>query len=337
MQRMHFGTTSAGIPIHVFHLESSAGVSVRVMELGAAVVSIEIPDREGRPGPIVPGFDSLAPYLESTHPRSAILGRYAGQVGDDSLPPGLEMQTLDEQKVPYKLHKNASGLHNMVWWGEALGEGVRFHYSSPEGEGGYPGKLECTVEYRLDQTGSLRVTQGATSDVRTVVDLASQIHFNLRDGGRSSVLDHELSIFAEEIVEVDREGIPTGHFLTVEGSALDFRSPRTIGGASWESSRPRGDYDDCYVLRRSNSSIRTVALLREPRSGRNLELATSQPGLRFGTSTTPGSGPDQGRQSLCLCPQNYPGAAYQHHFPSPELAPGTYYDQTTIYRFWNES
>ena len=334
MRRMYFGTTPTGVPIHVFRLESSAGVSVSVMELGAAVVSIETPDRKGRVGPIVPGFDNLAPYLEATHPQSITLGRYAGRVGDRPLRSQLELRVLDGPGAPHKLHRNAAGLNCPVWWGEALSEGVRFHYSSPEGEDGYPGKLECSVEYRLDQAGSLRVTHRATTDARTVVDLASQIYFNLRDGGRSSVLGHELSIAADEIVEVDREGIPTGHFLPVAGSSMDFRSAREVGAENRASNRPRGDYDDCYVLRRPSSSMRAVARLRDPGSGRNVELATTQPGIRFETSAAPGS--EERKLSLCLCPQNFPNAANHRHFPSPELAPGSFYDQTTVYRFWNE-
>lgn len=337
MRRMHFGTTSTGIPIHVFQLESSSGVCVSVMEFGAAVVSIETPDREGRLGPIVPGFENLAPYLEHSYPQTTTLGRYAGRVGSTELlpryPSAQEARTADGCSAPYKLHRIASCLHSAVWWGEALGEGVRFHYCSPEGEEGYPGKLDCSVEYRLDPAGSLRVSHRATTDANTVVDLVGRIYFNLRDGGRSSVLDHELAIAAEETVEVDRTGLPTGHFLTVEGSSLDFRSPRSIGDEIPGSSRPRGDYDDCYVLRHRGKNTAAVVRLRDPISGRNLELVTTQPGLRL--ETRPATGSDSRRLSLGLCPQNFPDAVNHRHFPSPQLTPGSFYDQTTVYRFWN--
>jgi aldose 1-epimerase len=337
MRRMDFGTTSNGIPIHVFHLESDVGVSVSVMEYGATVVSIETPDREGRPGPIVPGFGDLAPYLESASRQSAVLGRDAGRVRGGGSLPGTEPLAADRHKGPYKLHKNASGLHRMVWWGEALGDGVRFHYTSPEGEEGYRGKLDFLVEYRLDSGGCLQVSHRATTNATTHVNLTSQIRLNLRDGGRSSIFDHELSIAADEVLEADREGVPTGHFLPVAGSMLDFRSPRTIGSGAVESERRRGDFDDCYVLRRSTTPIRPVARVRDPGSGRNVELATSQPGLRVDTGVNHGAGQDLDRFSLCLSAQNYPGAAHHRHFPTPQLAPGDIYEQTTVYRFWNEN
>ena len=341
MRRMYFGTTSTGVPILIFRLESSSGVVVSVMEFGAAVVSIETPDREGRLGPIVPGFDHLAPYLEQIQPQTTTLGRYAGRVLDTTLlpqdPSPPEPHALDRHETPYKLHRTASGFHNTVWWGEALSEGVRFHYCSPEGEEGYPGKLDCSVEYRLDHAGNLRVAHRATTDACTVVDLASRIHFNLRDGGRSSVLDHELEIAAEEIVEVDRTGIPTGHFWAVEGSLLDFRSPRRVGAEMWASSRPRGDYDDCYVLRHRGERMGVVVRLRDSISGRNLEIATTQPGIRLETRPATSSSSDSRRLSLGLCPQNFPDAANHRHFPSPALSPGSFYEQTTVYRFWHDS
>lgn len=347
MRRMYFGTTATGVPVHLFLLESDTGVSVSVMEFGATIVSIETPDRDGRSGPVVWGFDRLEPYLEPNRDQSATQGRYAGRVRNRFSEPANSKSAHSGGGAPHKLHRNASGLHSTVWWGEALGEGVRFHYCSPDGEDGYPGKLDCSVEYRLDQTGCLRVIHRATTDAPTVVDLTNPVYFNLRDGGSGSVLDHELWLDAEEIVELDRDGVPTGHFLPIAGSALDFRSPRRVGEENAQRVneppvRARGDYNDCYVLPRATRDEPAIARLRDPSTGRNLELATSQPGIRFETRATAAADADPRqpepslRRSVCLCPQNFPNAANHRHFPSPELAPGSFYSQTTAYRFWNE-
>lgn len=346
MRRKYFGTTSEGIPVHIFDLESASGVAVQVMEYGASVVSIETPDRDGRTGPIVLGFDELAGYLEPNPlepnpldpnpPLGATLGRYAGRIGGAAFRLSGTLHRVSRGAGPRQPHGGAAGLHRAVWWGEALSEGVRFHYCSPAGEEGYPGALDCSVEYRLDPAGDLRVDYRATTNALTVVDLASQIYFNLSDGGRTAIFDHELMIAADEVVEVDREGIPTGHFLSVDGSALDFTSARRVGGRIGNLDLSPDGYDHCYVLRQSTETLRAVAWICDPESGRSLEVSTSQPGIRFENGSA--LRPRRGRQpyGLCLCPQNLTDAPNHRHFPSPRLAPGSSYEQTNVFRFRSE-
>jgi aldose 1-epimerase len=366
MQRKYFGTTSNGIPIHIFHLESASGVTVRVMEYGASLVSIETPDEHGRAVPIVLGFDALSGYLEASgtgvggdvredvhiglckdhpaetshtiyHPsHGAVLGRYAGQIGDAAFRLSGRLHSVSNLGLPRRSHAKATGLDRAVWWGEALSEGVRFHYRSPAGAEGYPGAVDCSVEYRLDARGELRIDYRGTTDDLTVIDLTSQIFFNLNDAGRSSVRDHELTIASDEIVEVDRDGAPTGHFRRITGSPLDFGSAKRLAGRGDDASASNqtdNQADPFYVLRKSAESPRVVARVCHPPSGRWLELSTTQPGLCFEIGTTLAS--KHGRQShgLCLRPQNLPDAPNHRHFPSPRLTPGSPYHQSTLLRF----
>jgi aldose 1-epimerase len=279
MQRKYFGTTSDGIPVHIFHLESQSGVAVRVMEYGASLVSIETPDRYGRTGPIVLGYDELSGYLGAdsslgSAPNASVnsslstslstslntgrapacgatLGRYAGRIGDGAFRLSGSLHTVSKDDGSNRPGAGAAGLHRAVWWGEALSEGVRFHYRSPAGAEGYPGALDCSVEYRLDSEGELRLDYRATTDAPTVLDLTSQIYFNLNDAGRSPVIDHELTISADEIVETDREGVPTGHYQRIVGSTLDFSSAKRLGEHVERPERSQNGTDPFYPASRS--------------------------------------------------------------------------------------
>ncbi len=340
MQRKYFGTTSDGIPVHIFHLESASGVAVRVMEYGASLVSIETPDKYSSTGPIVLGFDRLSGYLESDATPyaacGATLGRYAGRIGDAAFRLSGRLHTVSNGDGPDRLRAGAAGLHRAVWWGEALSEGVRFHYRSPAGAEGYPGALDCSVEYRLNANGELRLDYRATSDAPTVVDLTSRIYFNLNDAGRSPVVDHELTIAADEIVETDRDGIPTGHFQRIGGSALDFSSARRLNEHAERAERTHNGTDLCYVLRRGAGSLRVVGRVSDPVSGRSLEVFTTQPGVSIVSGSTLHPNHGQEPYGLCLSPQNLPDAPNHRHFPSPGLAPGGAYHQTTVFRFTND-
>jgi len=376
MQRKYFGTTSDGIPVHIFHLESQSGVAVRVMEYGASLVSIETPDRYARTGPIVLGYDELSGYLGADSPLGsapnasvnsslnsslssslnsslssslnsslntgrapacgATLGRYAGRIGDGAFRLSGSLHTVSKDDGSDRPGAGAAGLHRAVWWGEALSEGVRFHYRSPAGAEGYPGALDCSVEYRLGSEGELRLDYRATTDAPTVLDLTSQIYFNLNDAGRSPVIDHELTISADEIVETDRNGVPTGHFQRIVGSTLDFSSAKRLGEHAERPERPHNSTGPFYLLRRGAKTLRAVARISDPVSGRSLEVSTTQPGVSIASGSA--LRPKHGHKlyGLCLCPQNLPDAPNHRHFPSPGLAPGSAYHQTTVFRFGND-
>lgn len=344
MQRKYFGTTGDGIPVHIFRLESASGIGVEVMEYGASLVSIETPDRNGKFGPIVLGFDVLSDYLGSgpgadldgDAAHGATLGRYAGRIGDAAFRLSGDLHAVAKGHGRSRLDARALGLQRAVWWGEALNEGVRFHCRSPAGAEGYPGAIDCSLEYRLDAEGELRLDYRATTDAPTVVDLTNQIFFNLNDAGRTPIGDHELMIAADEIVETDREGIPTGHFQRIVGSSLDFGSARKLAGFVGRGDLARSEVNPSYVLRKTAEALRVVGRIRDPATGRSLEMSTTQPGVSLDIGSMLGS--IHGRQShgLCLRPQNLPDAPNHRHFPSPELTPGNVYQHSTVLRFEND-
>ncbi len=300
MRRRHFGNTRKGIPVHRFCLESAAGVRVSLMEYGASVVSIETPDRFGNLAPVTSGHDSLEHYLEHRPTLGATFGGFTDRATD--------------------------GLSRSVWWGEALGGGVRFHYRSPAGEDGRPCALECAVEYRLDALGVLRIDAHATSDARAAVDLATNIRFNLAGGGSNALARHELEIASSELAQCDREGAVTGHLERVDGETSDFRRARPIG------TQPGGDAPGrarFYLADTLGPSPRKLARLHDPESGRYVEVFSSQPALRFEAITHE----SQRARDVALCPQNLPGADRYAHFPDPWATPQRSYHHATLYRF----
>lgn len=335
MQRKYFGTTSNGVPVHIFQLESAAGVVVEVMEYGASVVSIALPDATGGKEQVVVGFPEFAPYETSSTPFGATLGRYGGRISDAAffLNGSLHGVAGAADKIHHE-NGGEAGLQRAVWWGEALNEGVRFHCTSPDLDEGFPGAVDCTVEYRLDDDGTLWMGYRASADVPTVVDLSNQIYFNLRDGGRSPIGDHDLWIDANEAVELDRDGAPTGHLYPLEGSALDLCTPGEVDGLvrAWDGSEMT--FDPTFVLSGGRNDLETVAGLRDPRTGRGVEIATTQSTV----SVTLGDRAERAKlaapHSVCLSPQNFPDAPNHAHFPSATVDVDRPYSETTIFRFY---
>jgi len=337
MERRLFGSSAEGIPIHIFTLESASGVRVRLMEYGASIVSIEAPDRFGGVGPVTLGFESLDDYL-GAHPFvGATIGRFANRIGGSYFEISGVPHPLSANEGVHHLHGGDSGLHRSVWWGEALGQGVRFHCTSPKAEEGYPGNLECSVEYRLSDRGELKIGYSAITDAPTVVNFTNHTYFNLLDGGRHAILDHEIEIASDEVLEMDACGIPTGYFVPIEGSALDFEQMRRIGERIEELTPHRGGYDHCYVVRGGAGPSKPVARVREASSGRTLSVFSSQPGVQFYSGNSLAGIPAPRRHGFCLETQHYPDSPNHVHFPDTRLEPGRRYDESVTYHFGVEA
>jgi aldose 1-epimerase len=253
VEKTEFGTTPAGERVAGFTLEGGHGVAARVIEYGAALVSLEAPDREGRVGPVVLGFEALEPYLDCPAYLGATVGRFANRIADGSFSLEGRSYRLTRNRGRHHLHGGARGFDKALWRGEATraeGEvGVRLRYRSPDGEEGYPGALDVSVSYRLDRSGGLRIDYRATTDRATLVNLAHHSYFNLESGGATPVLAHEIEVEADDYLVIDEEGIPTGEIRPVEGTPLDFRSPRPLGAGIDSLVASRGGYDHTFVLR----------------------------------------------------------------------------------------
>lgn len=344
IERSRFGALPDGTPVERFVLSSAAGTTAELTSFGASLVRLLARDREGRLGDVVLGFDALDPYL-APHPHlGGTIGRYANRIAHGRFRLDGREIVLAANQPPHHLHGGVVGFDRVVWRAEEVGgpnAGVRFSHQSPDGDEGYPGRLDVAVTYALGRDGVLRIDFEARTDRPSVVNLTHHPYWNLRDGGASEVLDHELFLAASAHTPVDRSGIPTGAIEPVAGTPLDFRSPRAIGERIAALAALRGGYDHNLVLDRpvGSAAPTLAARLRDPASGRVLEVHTTQPGLQlyagnFLDGSLVGRGGHRYRRhhGLCLEPQHFPDSPNQPGFPSTRLAPGEVYRHIIVYK-----
>lgn len=325
-------------------LVADNGARACVIGLGATLVSLEMPDRVGRLGHVVLGFDSAAAYL-GDHPYfGSTVGRYANRIGGARFTLDGREYRLAANDGANHLHGGPGGFHRRrfdVEVGRDANAAVaEMRYASADGEEGYPGRLEVSVRYALSARGAvteLDIEFAATTDAPTVVNLANHAYFNLRDAGASDVLGHRLCVPASRCVELDATGLPTGRVVPVADTALDFRAPRAIGERLGDASlAPRGGYDHCYVVDgpRDASGMALAASVEDPDTGRALDLWTTQPALQFYSgngldgSLVGRGGVRYGRNAgFCLETQHPPDAPNHAAFSSARLDPGQTYRQ----------
>lgn len=310
---------------------------------GASLRVLRTPDRHGDLGDVALGFATLAEYCGDQPHFGATVGRLANRIAHARFPlEGGEVRLTPNEGV-HHLHGGPRGFSRRTWRGEPFeagdARGVRFHRTSPDGEEGYPGRLELTSTYTLQRDGALVVEHTASTDRSTVVNLTHHGYFHLGDGGATPVLDHRVQVAADAVVEVDDAGIPTGRIQDVAGTPLDLREPTRLGDRVPALSS-RGGFDHCYALR----GERVAARVFDPESGRTLDVETTHPGLQLytgnfldGRLASP-SGIAYGRwHAFCLEAQGFPDAPNHATFPSTQLEPGAEYAHTTVYRFGVEA
>lgn len=344
--RHEFGTLADGRVIDVFTLRNRTGITMRVITWGGIIVSLSTPDRNGELDDIVLGFDTLAGYLGDSPYFGAIIGRVGNRIASGRFVlDGVEYH-LAKNNGPNHLHGGIRGFDKVVWDARTFerddAAGVVLTYTSPDGEEGYPGRLDATVTYTLNDRDELVVDYAATTDAPTVVNLTQHSYFNLGHPG-SDVLAHELTITADAIVAVDAMLIPTGELIPVQGTPFDFRVATTIGArinADHPQLKVAGGYDHTFVLGEQAREPRRAAFVRAPSSGRTLEVETTEPGVQLYTGNfLDGSIRGEGgvvyphRGGFCLETQHFPDAPNQPSFPSIVLRPGTRYEATTVFRF----
>jgi aldose 1-epimerase len=346
VERVPFGT-AAGRPVEVFTLRNANGIEARVTNYGGIILSLMTPDREGRMGDIVLGFDSIAPYVAGTPYFGAIIGRYGNRIARGRFTIEGETYTLATNNGPNHLHGGNRGFDKVVWDAEPFeneaGRGLILRYTSPDGEEGYPGTLEATVTYTLTDDNELIVDYVATTDKATPVNLTQHSYFNLAGAGNGDILDHELMIAASSYTPVDATLIPTGQIAPVEGTPFDFRTPTAIGArieADDAQLRNGPGYDHNFVLDRSGDGLELAARVTHPGSGRTLEIRTTEPGLQFysgnfldGTITGKGGRVYGHRSGFCLETQHFPDSPNQPSFPTTIVQPGEEYRTRTVFAF----
>ncbi len=342
-----FGVAPDGAAIDLYTLSNPAGMRVQITNYGGIVTSLLVPDRKGRLGDVVLGFDGIDGYLKK-HPHfGAICGRYANRIaGGRFILNGVEYK-LARNDGDNHLHGGIRGFDKVVWQAAEFaskdGAGLRLTYSSPAGEEGYPGRLNVVVTYTLTDGNELRLDYLATTDADTVLNLTHHGYFNLADGGTSEVLGHEVMIDATRFLPVDAALIPTGELRNVRRTPMDFTRATAIGpridAADEQLVHGRG-YDHTWVVNGAPGQLRLAARVREPTTGRVMEVLTTEPGVQFytgnfldGTVTGKDGAVYRRRYGLCLECQHFPDSPNKPQFPSTVIKPGQRYTQTTVYRF----
>ena len=338
-----FGKTADGQAVDAVTMTNGKGIEAKVITYGGIIISLKAPDREGKPGDIVLGFDNLDGYLRGHPYFGAIIGRYGNRIGAGKFVlDGVEYK-LAVNNGPNHLHGGIKGFDKVVWKierAQAKGDEaiLKLSYLSKDGEEGYPGNLRCTVTYTLTADNELKIRYEATTDKATVLNLTNHSYWNLAGQGNGDILGHELMLNAERYTPVDEGLIPTGELKSVKGTPMDFTKPMTI--ASRIKQVDIGGYDHNFVLNGKAGKMQLCATVYEPTSGRAMEIRTTQPGVQFytgnfldGTLTGKDGKVYKKHYAFCLETQHFPDSPNKPQFPSVVLKPGGKYDTTTVHKF----
>jgi aldose 1-epimerase len=341
-----FGFAGPGKPARLFTLVNNKGMVVRISSFGGIITEIHVPDRHGQFADVTLGFGELAPYLAAPPYFGALIGRYGNRIAKGRFVLDGHAYQLSVNNGENHLHGGAIGFDKVVWDAEAFQTagtvGVRLSYLSVDGEQGYPGNLQASVQYELSDNDELMMAFGAVTDKATPVNLTNHAYFNL--AGQGDILGHELTIAAQAYTEIGATLIPTGVLAPVAGTPFDFRTPHAIGeriGEAHPQLANGSGYDHNFALDSgaSASEFRGAVHVREPVSGRVLELFTQEPGVQFYSGNfldgmLSGKGRSFGHRSgFCLEPQHFPDSPNQAAFPSTILRPGEQYSTRSSYRF----
>ena len=346
VQQSQFGSID-GTPVQRFVLTNAHGVRMSVIEYGAAIASLSVPDRDGRFADVVLGYDSLPPYLADSKRLGAVVGRFANRIGHARFTLDGVTYELAKNNGPHNLHSGPRGFYKMLWHGtpseSADRSSVALTYVSPDGEMGFPGTVQVGVTYTLTDADELIVDYRATTDRATPINLTQHSYFNLTGDPRRNVSGHVVTVDADRFTPIDSTQLVTGEVRSVDGTPLDFRTPTALGArieSTDDQLRWGRGYDHNYVLRRSGPGLAHAARVEDPTSGRTIDVYTTEPGMQLYTAnaldgTIHGKGGVvYGRRSaVCLETQHFPDSPNQAGFPSTILRPGEPFESRTIFRF----
>lgn len=341
----HYGKLADGGEVTLATLRNANGIELDIISYGGIITRMMVPDAKGKPGDIVLGLDTLEAYLTSNPYFGALIGRYGNRIAYGRFTLDGNTYQLATNDGENHLHGGVEGFDKQNWSMEPFvtdrSAGVVMALTSPDGDQGYPGKLDTRVTYELSNDNELDMRFSATTDKATIVNLTQHSYFNL--AGSGDILEHELMINAHRFMPVGKGLIPTGELAPVEGTPFDFRQAKTIGqdiNADDEQLKLGLGYDHNYVLKdTADDELVLAARVTEPTTGRVLEVLTVEPGVQFysgnfldGTLT----GKDttyQYRSGFCLEPQHFPDSPNQPDFPSTAIHPGETYSTRIVYRF----
>jgi aldose 1-epimerase len=338
-----FGITTDGQDITQYTLTNNSGCQVQLINYGAIVTTLTVPDRNGQPTDVVLGNKTLEGYESTPAYFGAIVGRYGNRIRNGQFELNAHTYTLATNNGPNHLHGGLQGFDKVVWQAEVSEstQSVHLTHISPNGHEGYPGTLTAHVTYTLTHDNTLKIQYHATTDQPTVINLTNHSYFNL--AGSGTIEDHILTLKATHFTPVDDTLIPTGEIRPVKNSPMDFTTPTRIGDridANDEQMRYGGGYDHNWVLDNWDQSLQEMATVHDPKSGRTMTVSTTEPGVQFytgnflnGTIVGKYGHAYNKRIGLCLETQHFPNSPNQPNFPSTQLNPGETYQSETTYKF----
>lgn len=346
IDKFSFGKT-AGQEVQGYLCINKNGLSMKLISLGARLQEMKVPDAAGKLVNITLGLPSPEAYEKHTAHFGGTVGRYANRIAKGRFTLDGKTHELATNNGPNHLHGGIKGFDNVLWKSKEIQKadavGVEFTYRSKDGEEGYPGNVDVKVSYLLDDRNELTIDYTATTDKPTVLNLTNHAYWNLGGVGSGDVLGHLLTLEADKYLPTDKTSIPTGELKAVNGTMMDFTSPRTIGSRIGELKQdPEGTrgYDHCYVLRHPPGKLALSARVKEPKSGRVMEVWTTEPGLQLYVGNfldgTPINGGFTQHAAFCLEAQHYPDSPNRPEFPSTALKPGETYRQTTVHKYFAE-
>ncbi len=345
MDAKNFSKTINGKEVNLFTLKNKNGLVTQITNYGGRIVSLWVPDKNGTFADVSIGYNNIDAYINNTETYfGALIGRYGNRIGKGQFVIEEDTFKLDINDGENSLHGGSLGFHKQVWDAKQVGENkLELTYTSADGEQGYPGTAEIKVVYELTDADELKIEYFATTDKPTHINLTNHTYFNLAGEGSGTINDHLLMINADGYTPVDAGLIPTGEIATVENTPFDFRTATAIGARVNDDNgqlKLGGGYDHNWVLNTTDEEFTLAATLKDPVSGRTMDVLTTEPGIQFYGGNFI-SGEFDGkygkklnyRESLCLETQHFPNSPNQENFPSTLVQPGEEYHTTTIYKF----
>jgi aldose 1-epimerase len=349
MKKTSFGKLPSGEEVTLYTL-SNGTVTLNLIDYGAAMQSVIVPDKNGKAENVTLGFDNIEGYLKHKAHYGCTIGRYGNRIAKGKFTLNGKEYTLATNNGPNHLHGGPGGFDRVMWKAEPLndtrGQAVKFTYRSKDGEEGYPGNLDVTVIYILTPANEVVIDYSAKTDADTVFNPTNHAYWNLGGVGSGEVLESVLQLEADKYLPVDATSIPTGELAPVAGTKMDFTKPTALGARIKEfkeattskPANPNGGYDHCYVIRNSDAKKPVLAAkIRDPKSGRVMEISTTEPGIQLYTGNFLDGGDINGgvkqHHAFCLETQHYPDSPNQKDFPTTTLKAGDTFHSVTSHKF----
>jgi aldose 1-epimerase len=336
-----YGTLPDGKPVTRYRLTNANGVSVAIINYGGIITEVNVPDRDGKLANVTLGFDKLDGYLGPDPYFGALVGRYGNRIAKGQFTLDGKTYDLAKNNGPNHLHGGKVGFNERPWKAQQIqtpaGVGVQLTLVSPDGDEGYPGELTATVVYTLNDQNELQIDYYAETTKATPVNLTNHAYWNLAGEGNGTILDETLTLYCDKYLPVNDTLIPTGELKSVKGTPMDFTTPHKIGERIEQAGGDPVGYDHCYVVNGKPGTLRPAAKVVDEKSGRVMEVSTTEPGIQFYTGNflngEPANGGYPKNGGLCLEAQVFPNSPNTPSFPNSILKPGETYRQTTVHKF----